>query len=189
METHSPHDVTRLLMAWRGGDHEALDQLISLVHSELRRMARGRLRGERNSHTLRSAALVNEVYLRLVNQYDFPWQNRAHFFAVAAKLMRQILIDYARAHQNGKRGGKAIRVVLEEAEAVAEERSAEMVALDDALSSLSEIDRRKSDIIELRFFGGLSIEETAEVLKLSPGTVMREWTLAKAWIKRELSRR
>lgn len=188
METPSPNDVTRLLMAWRGGDHEALDQLIPLVHSELLRMAQRRLRGERPGHTLRSAGLVNEVFLRLVNQQGFPWQNRAHFFAIAAKMMRQILIDYARAHQNGKRGGKTVRVVLEEAEAVAAERSAEMVALDDALTELSEIDRRKSDIIELRFFGGLSIDETAEVLGISPGTVMREWTLAKAWIKRELGK-
>ena len=188
MNSHSTQEVTRLLLAWSDGDRGALDQLMPLVYSELRRMAHRRLGAERPGHTLRSTALVNEVYLRLVDQNQLQWQNRAHFFAVAAQLMRHILVDYARARQNAKRGGKAVKVPLEGAAEISSERSTELVALDDALTSLAEFDQRRSKIVELRFFGGLSIEETAEVLGVSPGTVMRDWTLAKAWLQREISR-
>jgi RNA polymerase sigma factor (TIGR02999 family) len=188
MNSLSPHEVTRLLLAWSDGDRAALDQLMPLVYAELRRLAHRHLRGERSGHTLQTTALVNEAYLRLVDQNQFNWQNRAHFFAVAAQMMRRILVDYARARLNAKRGGGTVRVMLEEAAEVSQDRSAEMVALDDALTELAEFDQRKSQIVELRFFGGLSIEETAEVLKVSPGTVMREWTLAKAWLQREISK-
>jgi len=188
MKSLSPHEVTRLLLAWSDGDRAALDQLMPLVYAELHRMAHRHLGGERPGHTLQTTALVNEAYLRLVDQKQSQWQNRTHFFAVAAQLMRRILVDYARARNNAKRGGGAMWVTLEEAAEVSGDRSAEMVALDDALTELAEFDLRKSRIVELRFFGGLSIEETAEVLNVSPGTVMREWTLAKAWLQREISK-
>ncbi len=188
MTAPSPQEVTHLLKAWSQGDRAALDQLMPLVYSELHRIAHRHLGRERLGHTLQPTALVNEAYLRLIDQKGVQWQNRAHFFAVAARLMRRILVDYARARQCAKRGGGVARVRLEEAAELAEEGAAEVVALDDALSSLAALDERKSRIVELRFFGGLSIEETAEVLKVSPGTVMREWTLAKAWLRREISK-
>jgi RNA polymerase sigma factor (TIGR02999 family) len=181
-------EVTHLLLAWSDGDRAALDQLMPIVYEELRRLARRQLAGERHGHTLQTTALVNEAYLRLVDQNSLRWQNRVHFFAVAARIMRHILVDYARARHNAKRGGRAMKVTLDEAAEVSTERAAEMVALDDALTALAEFDQRKSQIVELRFFGGLSIEETAEALKVSPGTVMREWTLAKAWLQREISK-
>jgi RNA polymerase sigma factor (TIGR02999 family) len=189
MSLPSTQEVTRLLLAWSDGDRAALDQLMPIVYSELRRLARRHLGGERPGHTLQTTALVNEAYLRLVGQRPLQWQNRAHFFAVSAQLMRQILVDYARARHNAKRGGRAVKVELDEAAEVSTERAAEMVALDDALTALAGFDQRKSRIVELRFFGGLSIEETAEVLKVSPGTVMREWTLAKAWLREEIGKR
>jgi RNA polymerase sigma factor (TIGR02999 family) len=159
-----------------------------IVYAELRRLAHRRLAGERPDHTLQTTALVNEAYLRLVDQSSLQWQNRAHFFAVAARIMRHILVDYARARHNAKRGGGVMKVTLDDAAEVSIERAAEMVALDDALTALAGFAPRKSQIVELRFFGGLSVEETAEALKVSPGTVMREWTLAKAWLQREISK-
>jgi len=181
-------EVTHLLLAWSNGDRSALDQLMPIVHTELRRLAHRQLAGERPNHTLQTTALVNEAYLRLVDQSSLQWQNRAHFFAVAARIMRHILVDYARARHNAKRGGRAMKVTLDEAAGVLTERAAEMVALDDALTALAKFDPRKSQIVELRFFGGLSVEETAEALNFSPGTVAREWTLAKAWLQREISK-
>ncbi len=188
MNSPTTPDVTRLLLAWSNGDREALDQLMPIVYAELRRLASRHLGGERPCHTLQTTALVHEAYLRLVDQSSLQWQNRAHFFAMAARMMRHILVDYARARHNAKRGGRAVKVTLDEAAEVSTERSSEMVALDDALTALSEFDQRKSRIVELRFFGGLSIEETAVALEVSPGTVMREWTLAKAWLQREISK-
>lgn len=188
MSSPSTPEVTHLLLAWSNGDRAALDQLMPIVYAELRQLASRYLGGERPGHTLQPTALVNEAYLRLVDQSSLQWQNRAHFFAVAARMMRHILVDYARARHNAKRGGRAVKVTLDEAAEVSTERTAEMVALDDALTELSEFDQRKSQIVELRYFGGLSVEETAEALNVSPGTVMREWTLAKAWLRRELSK-
>jgi RNA polymerase sigma factor (TIGR02999 family) len=186
----SPKAVTEWLIAWSQGDEAALDQLIPLVHEELRRLAKRymrRERGQRAARTLQTTALVNEAYLRLVDAQRVQWQNRAHFFAIAARLMRQILVDYARTQNYAKRGGGIQPISLDEAQTIAAERAPDLVALDDALKSLSAIDERKSRVIELRFFGGLSVEETAEVLKVSPDTVMRDWRLAKAWLLRELS--
>ena len=185
--TPSPQEVTQLLVAWGDGDRAALDQLMPLVHEELRRLAHHYMGGEGPGNTLQTSALVNEAYLRLADQTNPNWQNRAHFFAVAAQLMRQILVDYARRRRSRKRGGDARQVSLDEELIVSEERTGVVVALDDALKGLAEIDPRKSRIVELRFFGGLSIEETAEVLQVSPGTVMRDWTLAKAWLRREIT--
>ncbi len=179
--------MTRLLVAWGEGDTVALDQLMPLVYEELHRLAHQCMSRERPGHTLQTSGLVNEAYLRLVDQKNIHWQNRAHFFVIAARLMRRILVDYARKRGYAKRGGDARRVPLDEALIVSAERAADVVALDEALKSLAEIDPRKSQIVELRFFGGLSIEETAEVLAVSPGTIMREWTLAKAWLKRAVT--
>ena len=161
--------------------------LMPLVYEELRRLAHRYMSQERPGHTLQTSALVNEAYFRLVDQKDVHWQNRAHFFGIAAQLMRRILVDYARSRHYAKRGGDAQQVPLDEAMIVSEERAADVVALDDALKSLAEIDARKSQIVELRFFGGLRIDETAEVLAVSPGTVMRDWTLAKAWLRRAVT--
>jgi RNA polymerase sigma factor (TIGR02999 family) len=183
-----PQDVSRLLIAWSNGDEEAHEQLMPLVYEELRRLAHRHLGRERAGHTLQTTALVHEAYLRLVDQKEVRWQNRTHFFAVAAQMMRRILVDYARSRRFAKRGGGAQQVSLDEAMVVSNERAADVVALDEALNALAEFDERKSRMVELRFFGGLSIEETAEVLKVSPGTVMRDWTLTKAWLQRELRR-
>ncbi len=185
--TPSPQQVSQLLVAWSDGDGAALDKLMPLVHEELRRLAHYYMRGEGPGNTMQTSALVNEAYLRLVDQTNPHWQNRAHFFAISAQLMRQILVDYARKRRSRKRGGDVRQMSLDEEMIVSEERAAHVVALDDALKSLAEIDPRKSQIVELRFFGGLSIEETAEVLAVSPGTVMRDWTLAKAWLRREIT--
>ena len=185
--TASPHDVTQLLVAWGNGNQEARDELMPLVYEELRHLAHRYMGRERAGHTLQTSALVNEAYLRLIDQNDVHWQNRAHFFGIAAQMMRRILVDYARKRRYDKRGGDARTVPLDDAMIVSDERAADVVALDDALKSLAELDPRKSQIVELRFFGGLSIEETAEVLAVSPGTVMRDWTLAKAWLRREMT--
>lgn len=182
------HEVTQLLLAWGDGDRAALDRLLPLVYAELRRLAGHYLAGERRGHTLQATALVNEAYLRLVDSGARRWQNRAHFVGVAAQMMRQVLVDHARARNYLKRGGGAPHVTFDEGAIIAHERAAEIVALDDALTALAEVDERKSRIVELRFFGGLSIEETAEALQVSPGTVMRDWTLAKAWLRREMSK-
>jgi len=179
--------VTQLLVAWSDGDQTALDQLVPLVNEELRRLARGYMRRERPGHTLQTTALVNEAYLRLVDQKHTHWQNRAHFLAIAAQLMRRILVDYARRRQYQKRGGGAVQVTLGHAEEVANERSPDLVALDEALASLAEMDPRRSRVVELRFFGGLSIEETAEVMNVSPTTVERDWTIAKAWLHKTVN--
>ena len=177
-----PSEVTRLLQAWGGGDRTALEKLLPLVHAELRRLARRYMGREHPGHTLQTTALINEVFLRLVDGKGVRWQDRAHFFAVAARLMRRTLVDYARRHRAGKRGGLAITVSLDETAIVSQERSAELIAIDEALTRLAARDARKSQIVELRFFGGLSVEETAEVLTISPRTVKREWSLARAWL-------
>jgi RNA polymerase sigma-70 factor, ECF subfamily len=182
-----PHQVTQLLVRWREGDRRALDELMPLVYEELHRLAAHYMRGERPGHTLQTSALVNEAYLRLAGNEDIQWQDRAHFFAIAAQAMRRILVDHARRRGGQKRGGDAHKVALDEALLVSAERAAEVVALDDALARLAEIAPRKSQLVELRFFGGLDIEETAEVLQVSPGTVMRDWTFAKAWLRREMT--
>jgi RNA polymerase sigma factor (TIGR02999 family) len=182
----SPQDMTRLLAAWSDGDRSALDKLAPLVYDELRRLAHGYMRRERADHTLQTTALVNEAYLRLVDQRDVRWQNRAHFFAIAAQMMRRILIDYARKRAYAKRGGGARMLPLEETAVLTDDRASELIALDEALDSLAQFDERKGRIVELRFFGGLSVEEVAEVVGVSPDTVTREWRRAKAWLSREI---
>jgi len=179
-------DVAVLLRAWSDGDSKALDQLTPIVYDELRRLARHYLRGERQDHSLQTTALVHEAYLRLVDHTRMEWQDRAHFFAVSAQVMRRILVDHAR-RRNVKRGRGLRRVSLEEATLVGGDRPTDLAALDDALTSLAERDPRKAQVVEMRFFGGLSVEESAEVLGVSPVTVMREWRTAKAWLYRELA--
>jgi RNA polymerase sigma factor (TIGR02999 family) len=185
----SSPDITRLLLAWGQGDQEALDELYPLVYGELRRLARGYMRRERPGHTLQTTALVNEAYLRLVNVKEVDVQSRAQFFGLSAQIMRNILVDFARSRPRAAGKREAQRVLLDEALTISRERSPDLVALDDALSALARIDERKSRIVELRYFGGLSVEETAEALKISPRQVNREWNSAKAWLYRELSGR
>jgi RNA polymerase sigma factor (TIGR02999 family) len=180
-----PGTVTGLLMAWRGGDDAALEQLVPLVHEELHRIARGCMRGERAGHSLQATALVNEAYLRLIGAQQVDWQNRVHFLAVSARLMRRILVDFARSKKYQKRGGGAQPVTLDEALVVAEP-GRDLMALDEALDALGKLDERKARVVEMRFFGGLSVEETAAALGVSGDTVMRDWRLAKAWLLREL---
>jgi len=179
-------DVGGLLRAWSSGDSTALDRLTPIVYDELRRLARYYLRGERQDHSLQTTALVHEAYLRLVDHTRMEWQDRAHFFAVSARVMRRILVDHAR-RRNVKRGRGLRRVSLDQATIVGGDRPADLAALDDALTSLAERDPRKAQVVEMRFFGGLSVEESAEVLGVSPVTVMREWRTAKAWLYRELA--
>jgi RNA polymerase sigma factor (TIGR02999 family) len=179
-------DVSELLRAWSGGDQTALDQLAPIVYNELHRLARRYMKGERSGHSLQTTALVNEAYMRLVNYKRMQWQNRAHFFAVSAQLMRRILVEHAR-RRNLKRGAGAPHFSLDEAVEVGSERSADLVALDDAMNALAQLDPRKVQVVEMRFFGGLSVEETAEVLKVSAVTVMRDWSTAKAWLYREMT--
>jgi len=180
--------VTELLVRWRGGDRKALDALIPLVYGELRRIAQHYLQNERPGHTLQSTALVHEAYVRMIAQ-DFPqWQNRAHFFAVAAQLMRQILVDHARNYRAAKRGGGVFKLALEEAEESPLPVDIDLVALDDALKTLAGMDEQQSRVVELKFFGGLSIDDTAEVLGVSSSTVKRDWITARAWLYRELDR-
>jgi RNA polymerase sigma factor (TIGR02999 family) len=181
------HQVTRLLVDWRNGDQGALEQLIPLVHDELRRVARRHMAHERAGHTLQATALVNEAYVRLIDVRQVNWQDRTHFFAMSSRLMRRILVDFARAKGYQKRGGGAQKVSLDEALIVSSEPGADLVALDDALDALAAFDARKAQVVEMRFFGGLSVEETAEALKVSVDTVMRDWKLAKAWLLRELT--
>jgi RNA polymerase sigma factor (TIGR02999 family) len=178
---------TTLLLAWGRGDETALDQLMPLVHDELRQLARRHMAGERPGHTLQATALVNEAYLRLIEVNQVRWQNRAHFFAMASRVMRRILVDAARARGYQKRGGGAETVSLDEALLVSGEPRQDLIALDDALNALAAFDLRKSQVVEMRFFGGLSVEETAEALHVSADTVMRDWRLAKVWLVRELS--
>ncbi|MFN0086356.1 MAG: sigma-70 family RNA polymerase sigma factor [Blastocatellia bacterium] len=189
MTAPPPNEVTQLLQDWSQGDQEALDKLMPMVYVELRRMARRYMAQQSPGHTLQTTALINEAYLRLVNHQEKQWQNRSHFFAVAARAMRHILVDYARTRRAARRGGGAQVFPLDEAFVATDERAAELVALDDALEELVVIDPRKSQIVELRYFGGLSVEETADVLKISATTVMRDWSMAKAWLRRALDNR
>lgn len=179
-------EITTLLKAWEKGDKEALDKLIPLVMSELRRLAKGYLRKEKSGHLLQTTALVNELYLKLVDQKNANWQNRSHFFAISATCMRQILIDYARSQLREKRGGKIGHLPLDEIQIITPEKSAELLALDEALKKLEKQDKRKSQIVEMRYFGGCTIEETAEILNVSVRTVERDWQMAKAWLKKEI---
>jgi len=186
MGVPATHDVTQLLRAWSDGNQEALQRLIPLVYEELHRLARHYMGRERAGHILQTTALVNEAYLRLVDADQVSWQNRAHFFGISAQLMRRILVDSARSRQRQKRGAGVDAILLDEGLAVSDDRL-DLAALDDALTALAEIDPRKSRVVELRFFGGLSVEETAEVLKVSPETVLRDWRLAKVWLLREMT--
>ncbi|MFY9682164.1 MAG: sigma-70 family RNA polymerase sigma factor [Candidatus Sulfotelmatobacter sp.] len=179
-------EVSGLLRAWSDGDRAALDRLTPIVYDELRRLARRYMRGERPGHSLQTTALVNEAYMRLVDYKRMQWQNRAHFFAVSSQLMRRILVDHAR-RRNLKRGGDVPHISFEDTAEVGNDRAADLVAVDDALDALARVDPRKVQVVEMRFFGGLSVEETAEVLKISPVTVMRDWSTAKAWLYRELT--
>jgi len=185
--TAPSEEVTQLLVAWSSGDQRALDKLMPLIYAELRQMARRHMKRQREGHTLQTTALINEAFLKLVNQPEKHWQNRAHFFGVASQAMRQVLVDYARSRRYAKRGGGERPVSLDEAAVITEERAAELVELDDALKALARVDLRKSQIVEMRYFGGLSVKETADVLKVSPDTVMRDWRLAKTWLLREMS--
>ena len=181
-------DVTALLLAWRGGDEAALGRIVPLVHDELRKIARRCLRGEQAGHSLQATALVNEAYLRLVDARLVNWQNRIHFLAMSARLMRRVLVDAGRARGADKRGGDAVRVSLSEALGRSDDLGQDVVALHDALEQLEQVDARKGRLVELRFFAGLSVEEAAVVLEVSPQTAARDWTFAKAWLRRELDR-
>ena len=182
----SPEQISQLLVAWSNGDQAAADQLMPLVYDQLRQMAKRYMAGQPPGHTLQTTALIHEAYLKLVGREDKHWKNRAHFFGVAARAMRHILVDYARARHAAKRGGEARAVSLDEAELVTNHQAGELVALDDALNKLAELAPRQSRVVELRYFGGLSVEEAAEVLRVSPETVTRDWRMAKAWLIREL---
>ncbi|HTS65624.1 MAG TPA: sigma-70 family RNA polymerase sigma factor [Candidatus Acidoferrales bacterium] len=188
MASGSAPDVTQLLVNWSHGDQRALEQLMPLVYGELRRLAGAYLRRERSNHTLQSTALVHEAFLRLVNQQDVQWRNRAHFYGIAAQMIRRILVDYARGQHAEKRGAGAVKLVLDEAMAVPQQSpDIDLLSLNDALDRLTELDERQSRVVELRFFAGLSIEETAEVMHLSPASIKREWQTARAWLFREMS--
>jgi RNA polymerase sigma-70 factor, ECF subfamily len=182
------HDVTALLMEWTRGDNAAIDRLLPVVHGELRRLAKRQMAGERKNHVLQATALVNEVYLKLIDIRRVQWQDRAHFFAMAARLMRRVLVDFARASKNQKRGGAMQRVTLDQDLPVVGGTPEDLIAIDDALGAFGREYERKAQVVELRFFGGLSVEETAEVLNISPETVMRDWKFAKNWLMRELTR-
>jgi RNA polymerase sigma factor (TIGR02999 family) len=185
----APREVTQLLLKWRQGDVAAFDQLMPIVYDELRRMARYYMRRERPNPTMLTSDLVHEAYLRLIDHTQIQWQDRAHFLAMAARAMRRILVDHARRRQYTKRGGDQWRVTLSKADDLIQEKASDLVALDDALTSLASLDPRKGQIVELRYFGGLSVEETAEVLGVAPITVMRDWRTAKAWLLREMQSR
>jgi RNA polymerase sigma-70 factor, ECF subfamily len=182
-----PQEVTQLLVDWGNGNQAALDRLMPLVYTELRQLAHRYMRRERPGHTMQTTALIHEAYLRLVDQNQVRWQHQAHFFGIAARLMRQILIEHARSHTRVKRGGGVGTISLDEAAVVSQMRAMELLALDDALERLATIDPRKSQVVELRFFGGLSVEEAAQVLNIAPNTVLRDWRMAKAWLRREIS--
>ncbi|MGE0101510.1 MAG: sigma-70 family RNA polymerase sigma factor [Blastocatellales bacterium] len=188
MPEKSKTEITQLLVAWGKGDQDAFGRLMPLVYDEMRKIARRYMNRQRPDHTLQTTALVNEAYLRLIDSSKVQWQNRAHFFAISAQVMRRILVDFARARTNQKRGGGAQKVVLDEALAISAEPGADLVALDDALNDLAVIDKRQSQIVELRYFGGLSEDEVAEVLGISSRTVRRDWSLARAWLYRQLNR-
>ena len=182
------HELTELLIDRSNGDQSAFDKLMPLIGEELRRLAHRYMSRERAGHTLQTTALVNEAFMRLVNRKNVSWQNRAHFFGIAAQLMRTILVDHARSHACAKRGGGTFKLELDEALVVSQKKASEVIALDDALKELARLDPQQSRIVELRFFGGLTVEETAEVLHLSPATIKREWSTAKAWLYHELSK-
>lgn len=188
MTKRETNELTQLLIDWSNGDRAALDKLMPLIDEELRRLAHRYMVRERAGHTLQTTALVNEAFLRLVNRKNLQWQNRAHFFAIAAQLMRTILVDHARSHAAAKRGGGARNVELDEALTVSQKKASEVIALDDALNQLALIDPQQSRIVELRFFGGLTVEEAAEVVGVSPATIKREWSTAKAWLYHELAK-
>ena len=188
MEQHPPSEVSLLLQNWRNGDRQALDALLPLVYKELRRLAHFQLQKERPDHTLQSAALVHEAYFRLIGLNTPQWESRTHFFAIAAQLMRQILVDYARRHGAAKRGGSVCKLSLEDAKMASQRRDVDVVALDDALNALATIDPRQSRVVELRFFAGLSLQEISEAMEIAPATVQRDWTTARAWLYREISR-
>jgi RNA polymerase sigma factor (TIGR02999 family) len=188
MDSSAPYEVTQLLIAWSNGDQAARESLMSVVYEELHRLARRYMRNESPGHTLQTSALVHEAFIRLVDQRNVHWQNRSHFFGIAAQMMRRILIDYARSRNFAKRGGGAVRLSIEEGLIVSDERSEEVVAVHEALEGLAKIDPRQAQIVELKFFGGLSNEEAAAVLAVSAGTVARDWTMAKAWLRREISK-
>ncbi len=187
VSTPSTQEVTQLLLAWREGDEDALEKLIPLVHREMRHMARRYMAGQRADHTLQATALVNEAYMRLVGFGQVRWQDRAHFLGVSAQLMRRILVDSARKRGSLKRGGADQRMTFDEGLVLSPEKEGDLIELDEALRELAEFDERKSKVVELRFFGGLGVKETAEVLQVSPGTVMRDWKLAKLWLLRKMS--
>lgn len=188
MEGLKTGELTQLLLAWSDGDKSALDRLMPLVYQELRRLAHRYMRRERGNHTLQTSALVNEAYLRLIDQTSVRWQNRSQFFAIASQMMRRILVDYARTRGYAKRGGEAIRVSFDEGTVAAQEQAADLIALNEALNRLAEIDARQSQIVEMRFFGGMSVEETAEALNLSPATIKREWSTARAFLFKTMAR-
>jgi RNA polymerase sigma factor (TIGR02999 family) len=182
-------EVSQLLQGWRAGDRQALDALLPLVYKELRRVAHFQLRNERPNHSLQSAGLVNEAYLRLVGMSSPQWESRTHFFAIAAQLMRQILVDYARRHGAAKRGANMPKVTLEDAMVASRRKDMDVIALDDALTDLGKIDPRQSRVVELRYFAGLSLEEISQVMEIAPATVQRDWTAARAWLHREMRRK
>lgn len=188
MEIPPSHEITKLLIAWNDGDAAALEKLAPLVHTELHRIAKRYMAAERPGHILQTTALVNEAYLRLIDWKSVQWQNRAHFFGLAAQIMRNILVDFARAHAREKRGGAGVQVSLSQADRVDNDQTADLVALHDALQALEKLDARQARVVELRFFAGLNLEETAEVLNVSVSTVRRDWSIAEAWLYRELSK-
>jgi RNA polymerase sigma factor (TIGR02999 family) len=188
VEHEPPSEVTLLLQEWRSGDRKALDALLPLVYEELRRLAHFQLQKERQDHTLQTAAVVHEAYLRLMGLNPPQWESRTHFFAIASQLMRQILVDYARRRVAEKRGGGACKLSLEEATVLSRQKDIDVLLLDDALKALAKIDLRQSNVVELRFFAGLSLEEISEALEIAPATVQRDWTAARAWLHREISR-
>jgi RNA polymerase sigma factor (TIGR02999 family) len=181
-----PHELTQLLIGWSNGDKAALDKLMPLVYEELRRLARHYMSREHRGHTLQTTALVNEAYLRLIEQQNVSWQNRAHFFGITARLMRQILVDNARSRQAAKRGGAQVKLSLSKVDRLSSQPDVNLIALDEALGRLETINPQQSRIVELRYFGGLSIEETAEVIGISAATVKRDWSIARAWLRREI---
>lgn len=187
MDTSTPQEFTQLLLAWNQGDQAALDQMIPLVHEELKRLARYYMRSEHAGHTMQTTALVNEAYLRLVDSARVQWQNRAHFLYIAAQLMRRVLVDEARKRLSHKRGGGAVQVSFSEAAVIAEERLTDLAAIHEALEKLEQVNPKAARVVELKFYGGLSGEEIAEVMKITPARVSQHWSLAKAWLKRELS--
>ena len=189
MEEKPASEVSQLLRGWGDGDREALDALLPLVYKELRRLAHFQLRNERPDHTLQTSALVHEAYLRLVGLNSPVWESRTHFFAIAAQLMRQILVDYARRHRAAKRGADSPKVSLENAVMAAQAKGVDIILLDDALQSLAKIDPRQAQVVELRFFGGLSLQEISEALRIAPATAQRDWTAARAWLHREMSKK